>query len=158
SSSPSIWHGMVCVFAGGPEDKSLVAYDAESGKLEWTSGEGKLSYCSPQPTTIDGVDQLLCTSDMGVSSFDPESGKVLWKHDWECKGMARVVQPTVVDNADVLLGTGFGFGLRRLKLVHEGENWKPEEVWTSRAIKPYYNDFVIHNDHAYGFDNNIFMC
>ena len=36
--------------------------------------------------------------------------------------------------------------------------WKVEERWTSRGLKPYFNDFVIHDGHAYGFDVKIFTC
>jgi hypothetical protein len=33
-----------------------------------------------------------------------------------------------------------------------------EERWTSNGLKPYFNDFVVHQGHAFGFDNNILAC
>ncbi len=33
-----------------------------------------------------------------------------------------------------------------------------QEVWTSRQLKPDFNDFVIYDGHAYGFDALIFTC
>ena len=33
--------------------------------------------------------------------------------------------------------------------------WKTEERWTSRGLKPYFNDYVVHNGHAFGFDGSI---
>jgi len=125
--------------------------------LAWTSGDGSHSYCSTHPATMGGVEQVLVTSDVGLVSYQPDSGKVLWEHRWPVE-QARVVQPAILSETDVLLGTGMTGGTRRLSVHHEGDEWKLEEQWTSKVIKPYYNDFVVRNDYMYGFDNNIFMC
>src|SRR5206468_9549279 len=89
----------------------------------------------------------------------PARGKVLWRHDWPLEGgMARVVQPTVLDSTDVLIGTGFGVGTRRVRVRREGDGWATQEVWTSRAIKPYFNDLVVYRGHLYGFDGIFLTC
>ncbi len=158
ASSPLVAHGFVIVFAGAPEQKSVVAYRAENGKLAWTAGEGALSYGSAQLTKIDGVDQILMVTDVGLLALDPETGIELWRHAWLAKDIARVVQPALIGERDVLIGTGMGLGTRRIRVELKGEQWQTEEVWTTREIKPYYNDLVIAGDHLYGFDGNIFMC
>jgi hypothetical protein len=43
-------------------------------------------------------------------------------------------------------------------LGREGDAWVEKEVWTSRALKPFYNDMVVHHGHVYGFDSNILTC
>jgi outer membrane protein assembly factor BamB len=84
---------------------------------------------------------------------------MLWWHDWPTeKNLARVIQPTVVSSSDVLIGTGFGHGTRRLRIGKQGKSWTEEEQWTTKKINPYYNDLVIHEGHLYGFDGNIFTC
>ena len=71
-----------------------------------------------------------------------------------------MVQPAVVGSSDVLIGTGFGIGTQRVHVSREGDVWTASAVWPipTRAIKPYYNDLVVHGDHLYGFDGNIFTC
>jgi outer membrane protein assembly factor BamB len=48
-----------------------------------------------------------------------------------------------------------GAGLRRLAVARKAGAWTVEERWTSIGLKPYFNDFVVHKGHAYGFDGNI---
>src|SRR5205823_4551191 len=115
--------------------------------------------CSLQPARLAGVEQLLVATETGLTAFHPTRGDVLWRHDWPLdKDMARIVQPTLVGDADVLLGAGFGFGTRRVHVGREGDGWTTQEVWTTRAIKPYFNDLVVHQGHVYGFDGNFFTC
>lgn len=158
SGSPLIAHGLVSVFAGGPEGKSVLAYRADDGQLAWSAGEGKLSYCSTQISKLDGVEQMLLTTDQGLLALEPESGKLLWQHLWPTEGVVRIVQPAVLNNSDVLIGTGMGVGTRRIRVTHTEDNWPVEEQWTSKQFKPYFNDFVIHEDKLYGFDGPILMC
>src|SRR6266436_3552320 len=49
-------------------------------------------------------------------------------------------------------------GTRRLAVARGEEGWTVEERWTSNGLKPYYNDFVVHKGHAFGFDGNILAC
>ncbi len=157
ASSPLVAQGIVTVFAGGP-NKSVLGYNAKSGELVWSAGEGKLSYCSTQLTNIDGVEQLLMATEVGLTSFRPATGEILWVHDWSSDKVARIIQPALLDKTDVLIGTGLGIGTRRIHVGHEGDTWPTEERWTTRSIKPYYNDLVVLGDSLYGFDGNIFMC
>jgi hypothetical protein len=69
-----------------------------------------------------------------------------------------VTQPTVVGDGDVLIGTGFKFGTRRVRVAREGDGWATQEVWTTKAISPYFNDLVAHRGHIYGFDSLFFTC
>jgi outer membrane protein assembly factor BamB len=158
SASPLVAHGIVSVFAGG-EGKSVVAYHALTGEPAWSAGEGKLSYCSLHPVRVDGVDQLVIATEQGLTAFQPEHGDILWQYHWLIEGgAARVVQPTVVGDADFLIGTSFGAGTKRVHVRHEAKDWTTQEVWSTRAIKPYFNDLVVDREHFYGFDNNFLTC
>lgn len=161
SASPLVYEGRVTTFAGA-EKKGLITFDALTGEVLWTAECGKLSYCSPQISTIGTEAQMLFCSDTGLIALEPSTGKLLWNHEWPTGGVARITQPAVLPNADgtndVLIGTGLGVGLRRIHVVKEGDAWKVSETWTTTRCKPYFNDFVIHEDHLYGFDGTIFMC
>ena len=48
--------------------------------------------------------------------------------------------------------------MRRLAVAHEAGGWTVAERWTSTGLKPYFNDFVVHKGHAFGFDGSILAC
>ena len=142
--------GVVTVFAGGPDGKSVLGYDASSGDPAWHGGDGRLGYSSPQPAQLGGVDQVLMATDVGLTAFDPAHGEVLWRHGWPLPGMFRIIQPAVLDDSDVLLGGQSG--TRRMHVSRDGGAWTTEEAWTSAALKPFFNDQVVYQGHLYGFD------
>lgn len=158
ASSPLVVGGVVVVFAGGKEGKSVLGYDAVSGELKWSAGKGTHSYSSPQLFTAGGQPQVLMVSERGLEAIDPTDGKLLWEHDWNLQEMFRVCQPHVIGESQVLVGTPMTEGTRLLSLSKDGETWTAKEEWTSKDLKPYYNDFVRLGDHLYGFDSDILVC
>jgi outer membrane protein assembly factor BamB len=151
SSSPLVAGDLVIVAV----DATLVAYDARSGQQRWVGPTHTGSYSSPHLVAIDGVEQVLLLGGSGVTSLDPATGTLLWEH--AARGVV-IVQPALTADGDVLVtvagGTGSA-GVRRLALSRGGSGWTVEERWTSNGLKPYFNDFVVHKGHAYGFDGSI---
>jgi len=105
--------------------------------------------------TIDGVEQVLLLSGAGATSVALADGALLWEHPW--KGYP-IVQPNLTAEGDILMSASEGSGIRRLALTHTPGGWTVAERWTSNGLKPYFNDFVVHNGHAYGFDGSILSC
>jgi outer membrane protein assembly factor BamB len=151
SSSPLVVGDIVIVAASG----RLVAYDIATGKPRWLGPAGGGSYSSPHLATIDGVPQVLLVGGAGATSVAPADGKRLWEHAW--KGFP-IVQPAVTADGDVLIVASTESGTRRLAVAHGPAGWTVEERWTSAGLKPYFNDFVVHEGHAFGFDGRILAC
>ena len=153
SSSPLVIGDLVIVAASG----QLAAFEISGGQPRWTGPRLKGSYSSPHRVTIDGVPQVVLLTSDGATSVAPADGKVLWQHAWG--DATPIVQPTVLDNGDILISAmamTSGLGIRRLSVRRGAANdWIVEEKWTSTGLKPYFNDYVVHEGHAYGFDGNI---
>ena len=159
ASSPLVVAGRIIVIAGGPEERSVAAYGATDGAIAWFGGRGTYSYASPQPAVIDGVEQILSATDQGLDALDPATGATLWSYAWTVhEGAARIVQPYVTRDEEIVLATGYGAGTRRLRPRRRDGAWHVEEVWSTRRFNPYFNDFVVVDEYAYGFDGNIFCC
>ena len=58
----------------------------------------------------------------------------------------------------MLVPTGLGAGTRLVEFTKENDHWVGKEIWTSRFMKPDYNDLVVHKGYLYGFDSAIFAC
>ena len=151
SGSPLVVDNLVVVAASG----ALVAYDVGTGDLRWLGPKGGEGYSSPHLSTIGGVTQVLLVSGTGLTSVAPSDGKVLWEHAW---AGYPIVQPATTTEGDVLISVSNDSGTRRLAIAHGPEGWTNRERWTSTGLKPYFNDFVIHEGHAYGFDGSLLAC
>jgi outer membrane protein assembly factor BamB len=151
AGSPIVVRDLVIVATSG----KLVAYDLATGKPRWFGPAGGASYSSPRLVTIDGVPQVLLVSAQGATSVALADGTVLWQHKWNGY---PIVQPELTEEGDILISVSDHSGTRRLAVEHGQDAWKVEERWTSNGLKPYFNDFVVHKGHAYGFDGAILAC
>jgi outer membrane protein assembly factor BamB len=151
ASSPLVVDDVVIVAVAG----QLVAYDLATGKPRWFGPNGGVSYSSPHLVTIDGVAQVLLVSAAGATSVAPADGKRLWDHAW--RGFP-LVQPALTADGDILIAASGESGIRRIAVAHGPGGWTVDKRWGSAGLKPYFNDFVVHHGHAFGFDGRILAC
>lgn len=155
AGSPLVINDCVIVATAG----RLAAYDRGTGKPRWTGPTGGGGYSSPHAATLDGVDQILLLRGAGIIGVAPDSGHLLWNYEWRGDG---IVQPALTAEGDLLLGSGSGLGaavgVRRISVTHAPAGWSAQERWSSPGLKPYFNDFVVHRGHAYGFDGGLLAC
>ena len=155
SGSPVVVGDVVVVAASG----RLVGYETETGSPRWFGPKNGAGYSSPHPLTIDGVAQVLLVRGARTTSVAAKDGALLWEDQGQ--PAVSIVQPALAENGDILVAPGDsmgGAGIRRLAVAHKPSGWTVEERWTSRGLKPYFSDFVIHSGHAYGFDGSILAC
>ncbi len=155
ASSPLVVGDVLIVAASG----RLAGYDVATGHPRWFGPTGGAGYSSPHLATIDGVAQILLLRGARTTSVAPADGTLLWEHSWQ-PGVS-IVQPALAADGDVLIAAGDamgGAGIRRIAVARGPAGWTITERWTSRGLKPYFNDFVVHKGHAFGFDASILAC
>lgn len=156
AGSPLVIDDLVIIAVAG----QLVAYDVRTGDPRWIGATGGGGYSSPHFATIHGVPQILLLRGARTISVAPANGTPLWEHSTGQPAVS-IVQPALAADGDVLIAAGDamgGAGMRRIAVAHRPDGWTVEERWTSRGLKPYFNDFVIHRGHAFGFDGSILAC
>jgi outer membrane protein assembly factor BamB len=153
ASSPVVYNGLVIVGIAG----RLAAYDAATGAPRWLGPAGGGGYSSPHLVTLRGVPQIVMLRGARTIGVAPADGSLLWEYS-SGQPTVSVVQPAFTDEGDVLIADGeaaIGNGIHRVAVSQSGEGWTAEERWTSRALKPAFNDYVVHKGYAYGFDGSI---
>ena len=152
SSSPLLTNDAVIVAAAG----TLVAYDRASGAPRWTGPRGGAGYSSPHAVTLNGVPQIVLLDGHGATSVSPADGSKLWEVAVTTSPMAApIVQPGLTPDGDLLIDNGQGGGVFRYSIAQGPGGWTTSQRWTTNGLKPYFNDFVVHRGHAFGFDGSI---
>lgn len=156
TSSPLVVDSVVIVAIAG----KLVAYDLVTGNQRWSGPDGGESYSSPHLITTDGIRQVLFMNQEGATSFSPAGGKELWKLRFP--NSSPVIQPAILNESDILFGVGDATtpvkGMRRIAVKNGAGGWNLKERWTSDQFTPYFNDFVVHKGHVFGFEGPYLSC
>ena len=114
-SSPVIYKNLVIITCDGADKQFIAALDAVSGDPVWqvdrppiriTNGDMRKAYCTPLVITAAGRDQLVIPGCQWFISYEPETGKEIWRVD-HGSGFSNTPRP-IFDGEKVYLNTGFG--------------------------------------------------
>ncbi len=155
---PLVVDGRVIVQPGGDRGRSLAAFSAANGALEWTAGDDSVDYSSPTLLTLGGVRQVLIFSSRKISAHDPTTGRILWQRPFGGQ-FPLVANPLAVGPDRVLLSAGYGVGAELLE-VNPGTNGAlaATSLWSSRRLKAKFHHPVRLGDYAYALDDGIWAC
>jgi outer membrane protein assembly factor BamB len=158
AASPLVVDGLVVVVAGGPDGRSLVAYDAVTGEPRWSGGDAGAAYASPFVATLAGVRQIVAFNLEGLAGHDPATGAVLWSNRWPDRP-EKVAQPVVLGDDRLFATMGYGIGGRLVRLERRtGGGLQAHVEWETRRLKAKFTQVVEHEGFLYGLDEGVLVC
>ena len=158
SGSPLVMPETVIVCAGGSDNRSLVAYDRDSGDFAWGMGSEQAHYSSPLLCTLVGVPQVLIFNALGVASHNPENGNVYWRYPWR-RGHPHVAMPVVLPHDRILVSSGYGTGSELLKINQDLEGkFSASRIWKTLRLKAKFTNVVYDEGFIYGLDDGVMVC
>ena len=136
---------------GGKGENFLLAVDKKTGENVWRFDEKEGSWATPVVAKIDGKDQLLLGVGPHLKSFDPKTGKELWR----CDGLQSYVYPSALYGNGVAVGmSGYGRSSIAVKVGGTGDITK-DRLWLHpKPADQRVGSGVIVGEHVYIVDNN----
>jgi outer membrane protein assembly factor BamB len=154
SGSPLIVDDTVVVQPGGPSNKSIVAYNKNTGDRVWSALGDRTSYASPMLVTLAGKRQIVTITALRAVGLDATSGKLLWEYPWTTEYDINSAQPIITGPNQLVISSGYGHGAAMLEITPAGAR----KLWENKKLKNKFNSSVFHNGYIYGFDEAIFTC
>ncbi len=131
-STPLLVEGKLIVNPGSTT-ASVVALDAETGKVVWKTAGGKIGHSSFIAGEFGGVKQIVGYDADSLGGWDINSGKRLWKVKPEFEGDFNVPTPIVFQQQ--LLVTTENNGTRLYRFEDDG-TLHPQPVAINKKLNP----------------------
>ena len=169
-SSPIVWKNLLIVNYDGQFRQFVAAFDKKDGRVVWTTKRsGKMHPNGPMrkafttPTIIQESHrtQLVSPSSDWTYSYDPATGKELWRVGYGRLGFSVVSRP-VVGHGMVFVSTGFGGPPSELLAIRydgTGDVTGSHVVWRFNKRVPLKGSILLAGDLIYmSQDKGIGTC
>lgn len=138
-SSPFIADNLIILICDGTDQQFVTALQVSTGETVWRTdrpamrapkGDQKKAYCTPiLIKDRAGRDQLICMGAQWLISYEPKTGKEIWRFD-HGSGFSVVPRPVFSDKHQlVYISTGFGKPkLMAIRVDGSGDITKQDKV------------------------------
>jgi|LakMenEpi03Aug12_release.lakeMendotaPanAssembly.Ray.scaffolds.fasta_scaffold39297_1 outer membrane protein assembly factor BamB len=153
-SSPLLWNDRLFLIYDGFDVQYVAALDIATGKTTWKADRGidygtdngdmKKAYATPALLEVDGKPQLVCPSAGSTISYDPSSGKEIWrvKHG----GMNASSIPQSSGGLVYLASGDGGWSLGAVRLGRTGKLDDSAVAWKTARGATQYNSIITKAD------------
>lgn len=161
-SSPFIHNDLLVLICDGVDQQYVTALNKKTGESVWKTdrppmdapdGDQKKAYDTPiAAVDANGREQILCMGSQWLVSYEPATGKELWKVN-HGKGFSVVPRP-VVGNGLVFISTGYGRPqLWAIRIDGTGDVTETHVVWKETKRIPAKPSPLLIDDLLYVIDD-----
>jgi outer membrane protein assembly factor BamB len=161
ASSPILWNGLVILQCDTQKDSFVLALDSETGETVWKADRDELPSWGT-PTVYEGPSgpELITNASKFIRSYDPRSGKELWR----LGGSSKITAPTpIFANELIVVASGrrpeqpifvLRPGARGDITLADGQTKSEAVVWSRQRRGPYMPTPLIYDGLLYVLANN----
>jgi outer membrane protein assembly factor BamB len=167
-ASPSLWDSVLILNFDGIDTQFIAGIDKRSGKTLWTTprsgkmpdrAEFRKTYSTATVLEDPRGTQVISPGADWVYSYDPASGRELWRASYGTLGFSTVPRPLIWKDLCILTTSFIRPRIVAVKYDGSGDVSKSHVVWTKDGQLPSKTSMVIVQDHLYFIgDKGIGMC
>ncbi len=151
SESPLVYDNKV-IYSPGGNQTTIVALNAETGKVIWKSRplRNRSSYVSPILISYNGKKQIIGMTEHQVTGVDPDNGDIEWTFsDWGQRAVYKISPNTpLYQNGQLFVCQGYNIGSFKLQLNSDLTGVKV--LWRNDDLDTHHGGFVLVNGVIYG--------
>ncbi|WP_372366825.1 PQQ-binding-like beta-propeller repeat protein [Candidatus Uabimicrobium sp. HlEnr_7] len=156
AASPVIYKNTVLYNVGGTNN-SFVAFDKDTGEMQWKNASDKAAYSTPYLVQIHDTVQAIFFTANGAVGVNPDNGDVLWRYAWKTSYDVHAASPIVQSNK-VFISSGYNSGSALFSVEREGNKFTTQTIWKTKKMKNHFSSSILWKGHIYGFHNAILTC
>ncbi|HET6251429.1 MAG TPA: PQQ-binding-like beta-propeller repeat protein [Tepidisphaeraceae bacterium] len=152
ASSPLVTAKLVYV-QGGDGGAAAVAVDKATGKIAWKSEKGLGGYAAPILISAGGISQVIFFGGKTLYSFDPQTGKTIWKQPWDTQYDVNASTP-IFSDGHLFITSGYGHGCAMFTISATAAKLD----WKGKEISSKFQPCILDNGKLYGNSGGILKC
>jgi outer membrane protein assembly factor BamB len=155
AAAPLVVGDVVVVVPGGPNGRSVVAYDRLSGVRKWSALSDQAAYVSPMLVTLGGVQQILVFTATRLVAIPLSGGEPLWEYPWRSEYGINAAQPILLDGNRIFVSSSYAGAGAVVEVTGGPDGFTVREVWRNNRMKNQFSSSVVHQGTIYGLDMSI---
>ena len=148
-SSPVVYKDSLILLCDHDPAAYLLALDRRTGKEVWKAdrGKGLRSYSTPFLVVAGGRHELIVNSNPRIDAYDPETGKLLWHADGDCK--VPIPMPVSADGI-LYASRGYNSGpYMGIRSGGSGDVSQTHVLWRVPTGAPYVSSLLYYQELLY---------
>jgi outer membrane protein assembly factor BamB len=138
--------GILSRFTGGG---AIIAFKQRDGAIVWKANSFTNAHSSPMLINVDGQQQVVALLAAEVMGFDPNNGKMLWRHPHPTGNGLAISQPVWGPDNILFVSSAYGTGSRALELHQANGTTTVRELWASPRIQLHFGTAIRRGDFIY---------
>ena len=153
AQSPLVYKDWVIVAPQSPT-VGVAAFEKATGNVVWKSKTmGKMDYCSPFVTKLDGQDQIVMENGPRVVGIDPTNGEILWTYEGLPVKVAQVPPPTPIGDGRFFVSGGYDAGCAMFKVEKKDGKFAATELFKNMNCNAHIHNMVLYKGFLYASCN-----